>query len=120
MRMRRCVIHPTHRKFICLLRKRLREGNPIVIRKVEYDALLEELPLFQSATVRNQIIYRLALRAMNRQYSEIQQFDDLIVVNEQFIKSIETVYAKVERKQLCSVIMVSILSSLLKHHKRRR
>lgn len=118
--MRRCIIHPTHRKFIRLLRERLREGNPIIIRKAEYDALLKELPLFQSATARNQIIYRLALRAMNRPSSEMQQYDDLIIVNEQFIKGLETVYAKVERKQLCPVIMVSILTPFLKHYKRGR
>ena len=118
--MRRCIIHPTHRKFIRLLRDRLREGNPIIIRKAEYDALLKELPLFQSATARNQIIYRLALRAMNRPSSEMQQYDDLIIVNEQFIKGLETVYAKVERKQLCPVIMVPILTPFLKHYKRGR
>lgn len=118
--MRRCIIHPTHRKFIRLLRERLREGNPIIIRKAEYDALLKELPLFQSATARNQIIYRLALRAMNLPSFEMQQYDDLIIVNEQFIKGLETVYAKVERKQLCPVIMVSILTPFLKHYKRGR
>ena len=119
MKMRRCIIHPTHRKFIRLLRERLREGTPIVIRKAEYDALLKELPLLQSATARNQIIYRLALRAMNRPRSEMQQYDDLIIVNEQFIKGLESVYAKVERKQPRPVKMVSILTSILKHHKRR-
>lgn len=117
--MRKCIIHPTHRKFIRLLRERLREGNPIVIRKAEYGALLKELPLFQSAAERNQIIYRLVLRAMNRPSSEMQQYNDLIIVNEQFIKELESVYAKVERKRLCPVIMVSILTSIKKHHKRR-
>ena len=117
--MRRYIIHPTHKKFIHLLRERLRENNPIVIRKAEYDALLKELPLFQSATERNQIIYRLALRAMNRPSSEMLQYDDHIIVNEQFIKSLESVYAKVERRQLCPVIMVSILTSIIKHHKGR-
>lgn len=118
--MRKCIIHPTHRKFVRLLREKIREGNPIVIRKAEYDALLKELPLFQSATARNQIIYRLALRAMNRPSSEIQQYDDLIIVNEQFIKGLESVYAKVERKHLCPVLMVSIRTSIIKHYKRRR
>ena len=118
--MRRCIIHPTHRKFIRLLRERLREDNPIIIRKDEYDALCEELPLLQSATARNQLVYRLALRAMNRPISEIQQHQDLIIVNEQFIKNLESAYAKVERKQLCPVTIVSILTLFLKHYKRRR
>lgn len=118
--MRRCVIHPTHRKFIRLLRERLREGSPIVIRKAELDALFKDLTLLQSATARNQLVYRLALRAMNRQSSEMQQYDDLIIVNGQCIKRLESVYARVERKQLYPVIMVSILTSISKHHKRRR
>ena len=118
--MRRCIIHPTHRKFLRLLRDRLKEGNPIVIRKAELDTLLKELPLLQSATARNQLVYRLALCAMNRPFSEIQQHNDLIIVNERFIKNLESAYAKVERKQLCPVIMVSILTSILNHYKRRR
>ena len=118
--MRRCIIHPTHRKFIRLLRERLREGNPIIIRKAEYDVLSEELPLLQSATARNQLVYRLALRAMNRPFSEIQQYNGFIIVNERFIKNLESAYAKVERKQLCPVIMVSILTPFLKHYKRGR
>ena len=118
--MRRCIIHPTHRKFIRLLRERLRKGNPIVIRKAEYDALIKELPLLQSATARNQLVYRLALRAMNRSSTEMQQYADPIIVNEQFIRNLESAYAKVERKHLCPVIMVSILTPFLKHYKRGR
>lgn len=118
--MKRIIIHPTHRKFLRLLRNRLKEGNPIVIRKTELDTLSKDLPSLRSATARNQLVYRLALRAMSRPRSEMQQYDDLIIVNEQFIKGLESVYAKVERKQLCPVLMVSILTSILKHHKRRR
>ena len=118
--MRKCIIHPTHRKFLRLLRKRLKEGNPIVIRTAEYDALLNELPLLQSATARNQLVYRLALRAMNRHSSEMQKYDDRIIVNEKFIRCLESEFAKVERKHLCPVIMLSILTQIVKRHKRRR
>lgn len=117
--MKRIIIHPTHRKFLRLLRNRLREGKPIVIRKAELDALCKEFPLLQSATARNQLIYRLALSAQNRPLSEIQCYDDLILVNERFIKRLESEYAKVERKHLCPVLMVSILTSIIKHRKRR-
>ena len=120
MIMRRCIIHPTHRKFLRLLRNRLKEGNPVVIRKVELDNLFNELPILQSATARNQLVYSVALRAMNRPLSEMQQYDDLIIVNERFIRNLESAYAKVERKQLCLVIMVSILKLIQKYHKRRR
>ena len=118
--MRRFIIHPTHRKFLRLLRNRLKEGNPIVIRKAELDNLFKDLPLLQSATARNQLVYRVALHAQNRPLSEIQQYEDPIIVNKQFIKNLESAYAKVERKQPCTVIMISILTLILKHYKRRR
>ncbi len=118
--MRRFIIHPTHRKFLRLLRNRINEGNPIIIRKAELDALFNNLPLLQSATARNQLVYRLALRAQNRPLSDIQQYDDLILVNERFVRGIESVYARVERKHLCPVIIVSILTPLVRYHKRRR
>lgn len=118
--MRKFIIHPTHRKFLRLLRERYKSGTPVVMLKGEVDDLLKKLPSVSSPTLRNQLIYREVLRAMNRPLSEIQQCTGFVVFNEKTIRTIESVYAKVERKQLCPVIMVSILTAITKHHKRRR
>ena len=106
--MRKRIIHPTHRKFLCLLRKRYKEGTPVVVLKNEIEIIFETLPSIQTPTARNQYIYREALRAMNRPLSEIQECTDVVVFGEKIIDLIESLYAQVERKHLCATVIDSV------------
>lgn len=99
--MRHLIIHPTHRKLLRLLRDRNNEGQPVVLLKDEFDSMFKALPSIQSPTLRNQLVYRTILRAINRPISDIQQCRGLIVVDKHLLNTIEKVYARVERDHLC-------------------
>lgn len=117
--MSKLIIHPTHRKFLRILRERYECGTPVVILKSELDDLFKMLPSIPSPTLRNQFIYREVLRAMNRPLSEIQHCTNFIVFNEKFIKKIEAAYAKVERNQMCFTLL-NVLEVSLRRKKIRR
>ena len=115
--MRRLIIHPTHRRFIRILRDRYKNGEPVVILKKEFDNVLATLPSFTTPTARNQYIYREVLRVMNRPLSEIQHCTGIMVLDKKNINRIESVYAKIERKHLCSTVVNTV--ELYKRRRRR-
>lgn len=118
--MRKLIIHPTHRRFLRLLRKRFESGAPVVILKSELDDLFKKLPSIPSPTLRNQFIYREVLRAMNRPLSEIQHCTGFVVFDDKCIKTIETIFAKVERNHMCSTMLNALELSIRRKSLRRK
>lgn len=80
-------------------------GTPVIVSKKEFDNIIERLPHLQTPTTRNQYIYRVALRAINRPMSEIPLCSGLIVFDKKVINIIEMVYAHIERKHFCSTVI---------------
>lgn len=120
LRMRKIVIHPTHRKLIRILCKRSKEGNPVVLLKEEIDNLFKVLPAIDSPTLRNQSVYRLALNAMKRSFSELQQHMGFIVLHDKNLKLVESIYSKVEREHSCYTLQDTIKSFLIRRRMSRR
>lgn len=118
--MRKILIHPTHRKFIRLLRKQFEKGTPVVILKKELDNIFETLPSIQTPTARNQYIYRETLRAINRPLSKIQECTDLIVFREKNINLVESFYAQVERKHICSTLINTLVPYIARRKSKRK
>ena len=104
-RMRKIVIHPTHRKLLRILHERCDEGRPVVLLKDEVESFFEVLPTLDSPIRRNQSAYRIVLNAMNRSLEDIQDYRNFYVLNNKNIKAIESVYATVERNHLCYTLL---------------
>lgn len=117
--MRKFIIHPTHRRFLGLLRERYESGAPVVILKSELDDLFKRLPSIPSQTLRNQFVYREVLRAMNRPLSEIQHCTGFVVFDDKRINTIEAVFAKVERNHMCSTVLNALELSIRRKSLRR-
>ena len=118
--MRKLIIHPTHRRFLRLLREQYERGTPIVILKSDLDDLFKRLPSIPSPTLRNQFVYREVLRAMNRPLSEIQHCAGFIVFDDKCINTIETKFAKVERNHMCSTVLNALELSTRRKSLRRK
>lgn len=106
--MRKIIIHPTHRKMIRILRKRCKEGKPVVLLKDEVYNLFKILPSIDSPTLRNQRVYRLLLNAMNRPFLELKHQEDIYVLNDKSLKIVVSIYSKVERNHLCYTLQDTI------------
>ena len=113
--MRRLVIHPTHRKLLRMLRERDKEGRPVILLKEEMKHVFEVLPTLQSATVRNQYVYRVLLCALKRPFTEVQHHKDFIVLNKHIINVLGNAYAKVERSHFCGTVISALELSLKKN-----
>ena len=72
--MRHLLIHPTHRKFIRLLRGRIKAEYPIIFTQSDIDALRN---LWNKETMsmidRHQSIYRIVLTALFRSVDQIDK-----------------------------------------------
>lgn len=112
--MRKLIIHPTHRRILRMLRERDNDGRPVILLVEERDRVKDVLPTLQSATARNQYVYRVLLRAIKRPFSEIQHCNGFIVVDKCCINLIEKLYAIVERRHFCGTVINAIELSLSK------
>lgn len=117
--MRKLIIHPTHRRFLRLLREQYESGTPIVILKSELDDLFKRLSSFPSPTLRNQFVYREVLRAMNRPLSVIQHCAGFVVFDDKCINTIETIFVKVERNHMFSTVLNALELSMRRKSLRR-
>lgn len=118
--MRKLIIHPTHRRFLRLLREQYESGTPVVILKSEVDDLFKILPSIPSPTLRNQFVYREVLRAKNRPLSEVQHCAGFVVFDDKRINTIETIFAKVERNHMCSTVLNALKMSMRRKSLRRK
>jgi len=118
--MKKLIIHPTHRRFLRLLRERYESGTAVIILKSELDDLFKRLPSIPSPTLRIQYVYREVLRAMNRPLSEIQHCTGFVVFDDKCIKTIEAIIAKVERNHMCSTVLNALELSIRRKSLRRK
>ena len=118
--MRHLLFHPTHRKFIRLLRERVNNGCPIILTQAD----LDEYDRISQGTVtmlqRHQSIYRIVLSAANRPVEEIDKKEKIRLIGERQIDTIEYCFSKAERKHLGAAIVAPILDSIVRRLEKRR
>ena len=90
------LLHPTHRKFIRLLRNHTNNGEVIILTQEDKDEWLSFLSRTKNSKKRHQITYRIFLRAINRK--RIESTEDVIVINHSSVDYIERALRKVEFK----------------------
>lgn len=88
------LLHPTHRKFIRLLRDKVSKGDIIFITKEDQSEWQSVFSTSKNSKKRHQATYRILLRAINRVCTEIP--DSAIVINSSCVDHIERFLRKVE------------------------
>lgn len=112
--MGKILLHPTHRKFIRILREHVEHGTPIIVTKSDKDAFKALVQRTKKSLARHKGIYRLLLRAMQR--TVIHEGDTIL--NSLHIDYIESVFCDVERKNIFvtirNIIVWPILCKVIK------
>lgn len=107
--MRKFLLHPTHRKFIRILREYIEQEKPIIITQndiVAFQALMHRTKI---ALERHKGIYRLLLQAMQR--TVVSNGD--VVLDSSQIDFIESIFCKVEWGNIFVTIRNIILRPIL-------
>lgn len=112
--MKHLLIHPTHKKFIKLLRECAENGTPIGLIDEDIEDLKGLFHRTKKRGERHRGIYRIVLKAMRRQPSEIQDNDSIHYINKDEIDFIEKQFARVERKQLCITLQSAYLITIMR------
>ena len=107
------LIHPTHRKYIRLLRDRANCGYPIIITKKDREDFLKLVKSTNERYKRHQGIYRITLRAMNRSQEDIALDDIHAILDKAQIDIIERTFSRLERKQLCATLQGTYLRPIV-------
>lgn len=84
------LIHPTHRKYIKLLREKADSGNPIIITKKDWEDYVALIKSTNKKMARHQSVYRITLRAMNRSKEEVETEDIQVILDHNAINQIES------------------------------
>ena len=97
--MRHLLLHPTHRKFIRLLRDRIKAGQAIIFTQSDLDSFHSLCEIeSMSMTERHQRIYRIVLTAVYRPIDQIDKHEKVCIVGKGFINQIENCFFEAERK----------------------
>lgn len=107
--MKKILLHPTHRKFIRLLRKHILQGGMIIVTKADIESWEELLYRTQIALKRHKGTYKILLRAMRR--TEVHEGN--FIFGSSHVDFIENVFCKVERKRIFVTIRNIILRPIL-------
>lgn len=116
------LLHPTHRKFIKLLRNNVNNGEIIFLTSEDKNEWQSVFNKSKNSKKRHQATYRIFLRAINRVCTEIP--DNVIVIDSSSVDYIEGFLRKVELKNpfrtIKNIILMRIIRvgvKLLKHWK---
>lgn len=112
--MKRIIIHPTHRKFIKLLRECAEKGKPIALIDEDIEDFKNLVHRTKKRRERHRGIYRIALRAMHRQPTELQGNNYIHHIDCEEVDFIEKQFARVERKQLCATLQGAFLLPIMR------
>ena len=111
--MGKLLLHPTHRKFIRILREHIEQGKTIIITQNDIVAFRALMHRTKIALERHKGIYRLLLQAMQRTVVNNGDF----VLNSSRINFIESIFCKVERKNIFvtirNIIVLPILHKMI-------
>ena len=106
--MRPILFHPTHRKFIKLLRKRV-EVEPIYLTNEDKEAFRALVRRTNIAMERHKGLYRIFLTAMRRPNSSISPD---IIIDSAYVDYIERALCEVERKNPRMLFKAMVLAPI--------
>lgn len=94
--MRRILLHPTHRKFVRIIRDRVNSGRPIILTEADIRAFQVICRGTMTMLKRHQGIYRIVLTAANRPIEEIDKSEKIYVAGNSLVNAIEKEFSKAE------------------------
>lgn len=107
------LIHPTHRKYIHLLRDRANSGNPVIVTKDDNEAFLELTHRTQQKMERHKGFYRITLRAINRDPVSIADDEFYGTLDNERIDAIERLLSQLERRNLPATLKSTFIKPIL-------
>lgn len=114
------LFHPSHRKFIKLLRSYADRGTYFCITDLDREKLVEIFHRTNDAVERHKSIYMLLLKILNRHTSP----EEGHLFTHEIVDNIEKFFARIERKRPCftfrEVVIGSFLRFLLRRLKARK
>lgn len=113
------LFHPSHRKFIRLLRSYADRGTYFCITDLDREKLVEIFHRTNDAVERHKSIYMLLLKILNRHTSPEEGY----LFTHKNVDDIEQTFARLERRRPCitfrGVIIIPLLRFLLRRLKKR-
>lgn len=106
------LLHPTHRKFIKLLRDNVNNGNVIFLTSEDISEWEYIFNTSKNSKERHQATYRIFLRAINRVNTEIP--NNAIAINSSSVDHIEVFLRKIELKNPIRTIRNIILMKIVR------
>ena len=106
--MKPILFHPTHRKFVKLLRKRV-EVEPIYLTNEDKEAFRALVRRTNIAMERHKGLYRIFLTAMRRPNSSISPD---IIIDSAYVDYIERALCEVERKNPRMLFKAMVLAPI--------
>lgn len=111
--MRRILLHPTHRKFVRMIRDRVNSAQPIILTEVDVRAFQGICQGTMPMLKRHQGIYRIVLTAANRPIDKIDKNEKVCVVGNKMVEVIEKSFSKAEwRHPLTTVLSGYVVPTL--------
>ena len=108
------LLQPTHKKYIKLLRDRVKSGNPVIMTKKDRADFLKLFRTTKQRLPRHQGLYRITLNAIKRSPEDINSEEIFVVLDNRAISVIERTLAKAEWKSLCVTLQSAYLIPLLR------
>lgn len=109
------LLHPTHRKFVKLLRNKLGVDGVVILLNEDVFAILQLWRRATSSKSRHQGMYKIFIKAANRKWGDIpkDQISKFVKVDEiaSYLREIEL---KNPTKTLCNTIIVPFINSVIK------
>lgn len=113
--MRLLLIHPTHRRFIRLLRERV-ANSPFYLTREDLNSFRKLIDRTKNSYEIHQGIYRIFIIAINRPHSEVPSSG--LMVNSTGVDLIEKQIRAAERKHpgrlLTGLVIIPLLSNIIK------
>lgn len=111
--MRHILIHPTHRKFVRMIRDRVNSGCPIILTESDVRAFHDLCQGTMTMLKRHQGIYRIVLTAANRPIEGIDKNEKVYVVGNKLLNVIEKGFSKAEWRHLWTTVLSGYVVPIL-------
>lgn len=109
------LLHPTHRKFIKLLRSYVKRCTIITITDQDFERFMQVIHRTNISMERHRASYKIMLEILNRKPSPENGY----LLSNEFVDKIEEFLAEAERRKLCNTIKIIILKPIIRFMKRR-
>ncbi|MBO6169085.1 MAG: hypothetical protein J6O51_03850 [Bacteroidales bacterium] len=118
--MRRILLHPTHRKFVRIIRNRVNSGRPIILAKTDIKAFQDICQGTMTMLKRHQGIYRIVLTAANRPIEGIEKNEKVCVLGNSLVNAIEKEFSKAEWRHPWTTVLSGYVVPILQRTVNKR